>query len=84
MTQKHDFRKNHSNGICGRAGDKVLEATIYMAGGTGVGTVLVATELGNGLLAWAFGGIAIGAAPVIAYCAIAGLTFYMLKEAWRD
>lgn len=84
MTQKHDYRKNHRDGIRGGAGHRVLEATIYMAGGTGVGTVLVATELGNGLLLWAFGGIAIGAAPVIAYCAIAGLTFYMLKEAWCD
>ncbi len=55
------------------------EAAGFAAGGAVAG-VGVASVVGNMGLAGAFGGIAIGAAPVVAAGAVVGLAAYGLKK----
>ncbi len=59
--------------------EKLKEAAGFVAGGGALGAGLAAF-VGNMGLAGAFGGIAIGAAPVIGAGAIAGLAAYGLKK----
>ena len=59
------------------------KAAGYAAGGAAAGAG-IAGVVGNMGLAGAFGGIAIGAAPVIAAGAVVGLAAYGLKKAFED
>jgi hypothetical protein len=59
------------------------EAAGYAASGAAAGAGL-ASVVGNMGLAGAFGGIAVGAAPVIAVGAVVGLAAYGLKKAFED
>jgi hypothetical protein len=59
--------------------DKLKEAAGFAAGGGALGAGL-AGIVGNMGLAGAFGGIAIGAAPVIGAGVIAGLAAYGIKK----
>ena len=58
---------------------KLQEAAGFAAGGGALGAGLAAV-VGNMGLAGAFGGIAIGAAPVIGAGVVAGLAAYGLKK----
>jgi hypothetical protein len=62
-----------------RKEDDVKEASGFAAGGAAAGAG-VAAMLGNMGLAGAFGGIAIGAAPVIAAGTVVGLAAYGVKK----
>ncbi|MCP6761145.1 MAG: hypothetical protein NHB32_20925 [Fischerella sp. CENA71] len=58
------------------------EAAVFAAGGAAGGAGLAAI-VGNMGLAGGFGGIAIGAAPVIAAGAVVGLAAYGIKKAFN-
>lgn len=58
---------------------KIAEAAVFAAGG-GVFGAGVASMLGNMGLAGAFGGVAIGAAPVVATGTIVGMAAYGMKK----
>lgn len=62
-----------------RKEDDIKEASGFAAGGAAAGAG-VAAVVGNMGLAGAFGGIAIGAAPVVAAGAVVGLAAYGLKK----
>ncbi len=59
--------------------DDFKEAAGFTAGGAAAGAGVAAT-VGNMGLAGAFGGVAIGAAPVVAAGAVVGLAAYGLKK----
>lgn len=62
-----------------KQGEKIKEAAGFAAGGGALGAG-VAALVGNMGLAGAFGGIAIGAAPVVGAGMVAGLAAYGIKK----
>ena len=59
---------------------KDLKAAAAFTAGGGFAGAGVASAVGNMGLADAFGGIAIGAAPVICVCAVAGMAAFGIKK----
>ncbi len=58
---------------------KATEAVSFVAGGGAIGAG-IASMVGNMGLAGAFGGVAIGATPVIAAGSIVGMAAYGMKK----